>query len=825
MRNYVFGILILVAGCVTAQVWQPLGPVGSAEFNLNKSSGTGGTGQIHAFAFAPSGKADAPYIYYAAAPFGGLWKSTDNGQNWFYSGRDLERVSGVCSVSDVVIDPVDSNIIYVATGHPTKGKLNAPDGPTTPSTGLFKSTDGGNTFSETGLVYDYIADEHIAKITVNKQNRPLNKTQLFAATTQGLLKSNDAGETWVDCGVSDKDMFTVEVSPNFWRNQKVYAAGRDIYVSSDGGNTFKSFTKETGFPVKLEADTTKAVKINLKVYDNNGKDVLYVALYNNGKYSLLFYDGEHWQVKNNPTAGNTIPAPDRIKLAANPKYINVLYAGATSVDESMDGGITWQQATLYCQEHTRNHPLNAHADIHAIEIIPGSDAVLIGTDGGIFKYVPGIPTLVKHVIELNTGLNISQPLFIASPVKDSTYYVIGSQDNGVDLHTEAGWKNIRGGDGFAQAFKGDDKFSIYSTSNQSLNEYVTEGLNTRYKALPTCVTKDFNYYWQLRPDLINSNVLYMAMGDYIFKTTDKGQTWCKVFHDVMMPDTKFGTPFSCFANGYDYNTGKAIIYAGTFGFSPWLNHQSHLIKGELSYDACTGDCGDAYSQAVWEKCNLPSDVEDLNENSKFNLIGVTVSDRNPNHVWVCYQMNKPDEATYKVMRSTDGGTTWRADDAGLPENTSCTAIVYQNGSNDALYLGTRTGVYYKNASVKQWQLLGDSLPKCYIKGLDINYCAGKIRAAAFGRGVWELPLVSKPDQLQAILIKKGKKQVWQGTHYLSADLLVLKKAKFTLADCTIIISGNNKIVIASGAKFASANVKFVNACGEALDPKQVIVYQ
>jgi hypothetical protein len=93
-----------------------------------------------------------------------------------------------------------------------------------------------------------------------------------------------------------------------------------------------------------------------------------------------------------------------------------------------------------------------------------------------------------------------------------------------------------------------------------------------------------------------------------------------------------------------------------------------------------------------------------------------------------------------VWTSQDAGETWTDMSDGLPAGLPVQAIVYQNGGPDALYAGTSVGVYYRDNTMAGWVPFMDGLPNVEIAELEISYCAGKIRAATYGRGVWESDL-------------------------------------------------------------------------------------
>jgi Secretion system C-terminal sorting domain len=94
----------------------------------------------------------------------------------------------------------------------------------------------------------------------------------------------------------------------------------------------------------------------------------------------------------------------------------------------------------------------------------------------------------------------------------------------------------------------------------------------------------------------------------------------------------------------------------------------------------------------------------------------------------------------QVYFTSNGGTTWTNISAGLTASPANT-IVTQLGLSDVAYCGTDIGVFYRNPAVStSWQPFNTGLPIVPVRDLEIQYNVGKIRAATFGRGVWESPI-------------------------------------------------------------------------------------
>ena len=104
----------------------------------------------------------------------------------------------------------------------------------------------------------------------------------------------------------------------------------------------------------------------------------------------------------------------------------------------------------------------------------------------------------------------------------------------------------------------------------------------------------------------------------------------------------------------------------------------------------------------------------------------------------------------KVFESNDAGDTWVNISGTQLPNLPVNCIVFQSYAKDDLYIGTDIGVYHKDSTMTEWQLFNNGLPHVSVRELEIQYTAGKIRAATFGRGVWESDLNIFPSSINSI---------------------------------------------------------------------------
>ena len=125
-----------------------------------------------------------------------------------------------------------------------------------------------------------------------------------------------------------------------------------------------------------------------------------------------------------------------------------------------------------------------------------------------------------------------------------------------------------------------------------------------------------------------------------------------------------------------------------------------------------------------------------------NISDIAVSDVDPNQVWVTYSGV---QTACKVLKTTDGGTSWTNLTQPILTMWPITKIVFQRGTGGGVYVGSHAGVFYRNNSMSNWQQLGHGLPDMDIRFMFINYNVGKLRIGT-SRGAWENDLyeVSKP---------------------------------------------------------------------------------
>ncbi|MBN8702869.1 MAG: T9SS type A sorting domain-containing protein [Bacteroidetes bacterium] len=634
--------------------WSSLGPSNVELFNFSNYPGIG---RVNGIFFHPSDS----NTFWVGTPDGGLWQTTNGGQTWSCNTDLLPNLG----ISDMAINPQNPNTMYVATGD-KYGYVGSSSGfwGGTYSSGILKSTDGGNTWNTSGLSYSFNNLRQIHRLLMH----PTDTSTLFAATTNGLMKTVNAGATWV----SKSGGLFYDIEFNVTNPARMYASGQhDIYLSTDTGNTWTKVAANACGGSRLSLATTAADStivyalcgdVNGEVFKSTNAGSSYSSLSN----ATIYFD-----------VYTTV-------LEASPTNKNVVFVGDYEMQKSTNGANSW--ITL-ANDGSNNDYI--HVDYHDIKFAPWNSNVLFAcTDGGVYKSADGGATW----LDLSNGLAITQMYRLGGTQGNVDYMLCGAQDNGTYLYRNGSWSHIPLGDGMDCAFDPNDT-SIYYVSYQNSGMYDSWGNDISYNQ--GCTTCPWVTTIVTNPQ--KTSTIYTLTDDLGY-STDYGQSW----------------------NWISVPTGNELTH---LVISPQDTNIIYTFTDKRIYK--TINYGSSWTDVTG---NLPT--------SGVNITGITISDVNPNHVWISFGGFN---ASKKAYYSSAGGATWTSISTGIP-NIPVNCILHQNGANDVLYAGTDLGVYYKDNTMSSWMPYNTGLPNVIVNEMEIQYGLGKLRAATFGRGLWETSL-------------------------------------------------------------------------------------
>jgi len=659
--------------------WIALGPTGTVT-----NGDFAGAGRVNFLRFDPT---DSDKMW-CASPLGGLWKSVDGGLNWTTNTDQLPIVG----CSDIAINPQNTQIMYLATGD---GNGNGSQ-LTLSSIGVLKSTDGGVTWPNASntMNWDVSWNRDIYKLLIH----PTQPDTVFAATTAGIYRTIDAGLHWIK--MQDGQFTDIEFKPG--NPNVVYAAagvtyGGSFYKSENAGTTFSIVSD--GLPVPNDV-----ARFDIGVTPDDSNYVYIVVVKKNSYDFHGFYrsvdGGNQFTLRaNTPNilfGGAGSQAWYNLAMAVSPMHKDTIIVGATNMWRSLDGGLTW---TRRSDENGGFIPF-VHADHHAIEFIPGTDAAFFScNDGGLFKTTDYGETWETF----NEGLQIAQMYKLGISPLDPYTILTGHQDMATQMYDGTDWTI------FARN-TGDGMEIIYESDNDSIR--YLESIRGR-------IIVSYNNY-----------PLYNIVCTYSGSGVNAVGAWITPF--VMHPD-----------EDSTLLVGKAQVWR-TFNGGQTFSQVGDVTGGNINLIALAYGISDpdyiyaAKSNRLFVSTdgNTFSDKTGILPVGSASITMIAVSNTNPEKVWVTFSGYS---SANKVWYSPDAGDSWSNYSTGLP-NLPVNCIVYQHASDDGLYVGTDVGVYFRDNTHSSWQAYFTDLPNVDVEEFDIAYSIGKIRAATNGRGLWESDL-------------------------------------------------------------------------------------
>jgi photosystem II stability/assembly factor-like uncharacterized protein len=752
---------LLLAGSALALAF-----AGQSLFGLSQPASSGSTGgpfdRLH---FRPIGPATMsgriadvavyeanPSVYYVGTAHGGVWKTVNNGTTFEAQFQDL----GLMSIGDVTISQSNPDLVWVGTGESNNRQS------TSWGDGVYKSTDGGKTYTHMGLR----TSRHINRIVIDPRH---NDTVFVAATgslwgpggERGVYKTSDGGKTWKQVLKVDDDTGANDLVMDPSNSRTLYASmyqrrrtaccmngggpGSGIWKSTDDGETWTR--------IKGGVLDQPLGRIALDVYPRR-PNILYALIEGQspaggrgqgGGAAQFGGRGGQQPLNDQPTGlyrsddsgatwrkvNNANPRPMYFsQVRIDPNDPEVVYLGGVGLHQTLDGGKTIATDVA----------ASTHDDVHAIWINPAnSDHVLIGNDGGLgvsydkaktWQFLPNLPVgLFYHV-----SYDMATPFNICGGMQDNYNWCGPSavrSNPGIGNHE---WKTLQGGDGFV-VLQDPTDFRIAFTESQDGNmsrvDRVTgETISIRPQPAPGQPA----YRWHWDTPLVMSphdpKVIYAA-ANKVFRSADRGLSWTTISDDltsgadrddietmgVKNTDTRIARndgiqAWPAIVSLAESPKRPGVIYTGT-------------DDGSLHV---TRDGGKTWT-AVFDKVpGLPK--------------GIYVSEVVPSRfdegtVYATFDGHRQNDFETYVFASNDYGQTWRSIGADLKGEVART-LTEDLRNPDVLYLGTEAGLFLTIDRGRSWQRLKANLPTVRIDEIAIHPRDNALLLATHGRALWIL---------------------------------------------------------------------------------------
>ncbi|HVC19853.1 MAG TPA: hypothetical protein VNE16_07230 [Vicinamibacterales bacterium] len=677
---------------------------------------------------AASGVPGRPNLFYVGANDGGVWKSTDYGRTWtpIFDGQPTG------SIGALAVAPSNPDIIYIGSGE----GLQRPD--LSVGDGLYKTTDGGRTWTHLGLRHG----EQIGAIIVD----PHDPDRLFVAVLghpygpnaeRGVFRSTDGGRTFQKVLYRNENTGAIDLAfdpdnPSIvyavlwaarqgpWEYNNAYRGPESgLFRSTDGGTTWTAL--RAGLPTFAEG----LGRIGIGIAPSR-PDRMYALVQAAPAYGGLYRSddaGRTWTRVNDETRiwGR---GDDFACVRVDPRNPDVVYVANTSTYRSADGGRTF----------TAIKGAPGGDDYHTIWINPRNpDIILLAADQGATLSVNGGRTWSSWY---------NQPtaqLYHVTADNGFPYRVYGGQQ-------ESGSAGVssRGNEG-AITFRdwhpvGAEEYG-YAAPDPLHPGVVYGGKVTRYDArtgqvqdVGPVVLRTGQYRFDRTAPLIFSpvdpHILYFA-AQVLFKTTDGGHRWQIISPDLTRPDPGVPPSLGVYAAEARRVPHRGVIYS--IAPSPlnvnliWAGTDDGLIQ-------VTRDGG-----LHWQNVTPPA----MTPWSKVTQLDASHFD--PRTVYASVSRFRLDDLTPYIYRTHDGGRTWQLITNGLPADAPVNVVREDPVRKGLLYAGTERAVYVSFDDGDHWQPLQLNLPSTSMRDLIVH--DDDLVVATHGRSFWILDDVTPLRQL------------------------------------------------------------------------------
>ena len=649
-------------------------------------------------------------IMWVGAAGGGVWKTTNGGQSWY----PLQNFLPSLAVSAMVMDPNNPDILYAATGEGLARGAN-------PSGGIFKSFNGGGTWSQLGNSYDPVNAYQINDLAIH----PTNGQILFAAVAKKgrnsgegrVWRSLNGGQDWETVLVTSSTAMNLGIDPDD-PTVVLVSYYNGVYRSEINGNQGTWVEMSTGLSGKLPDDTGRT-DFSFGV----GNDMIYASCdvpiepgTNQGEIWRSSDNGITWYQRSTPHHLGTQGHYDNVIWLEEGSTDHIMFGGI-NLYRSLDGGATNTVMSRWQNYHTGG--LSAHCDQHVI--VPhidygnGNATVFFGNDGGIQKSTFGFATqpLVGWV-NLANNLGVTQ-FWHGAVNADGSVILGGTQDNDTIRFRRGdgpqAWYQAETGDGGYCAFDPSNPNIMYScypylqmeksiNGGQSWFEYHNGITETGNPDLAPFVSP-------FALDNLNPSTL-LAGGESIWMTTNGGANWVSVL------GPRAGWPM-CSSVEISPHVGVSTCFVGYNDGSIWRTENGADTWVEVE-PAAGG--------------SIPTNW----------IMDIEISPHNPNVVLAGL-------AGYfdnRVWMSFNGGDTWvnrsGTDETALPA-VQVNTVTFHPGNPDWIYVGTDLGIYASEDQGQTWSVTPAHAVNegpIYVEITNLSWYSGQaLVAMSFGRGMYE----------------------------------------------------------------------------------------
>ncbi len=685
-------------------------------------------GRSNAVAGVPSD----PNTYYMGTCGGGLWKTSNAGVDWACVSDGFFKTGSVGAIGVSASNP---DTVYVGMGETElRGNVSHGDG-------VYKTTDGGKTWTHVGLM----ATQTIARVRVH----PTNPDVVWVAALghiygpnpdRGVFKTTDGGQTWRKVLFVDDKTGVVDLSIDPKNSDVMFAGsweahrtpwslssggpGSKLFKSLDGGETWRDISKSPGLPIQ----TFGKIGVSVSGADSTRVYAIIEAL--DGGVFRSDDAGATWK-KVNEDRNYRQRAFYYTRIYADPVEKDTVYVLNVGFGKSTNGGERFGGVGV------------PHSDNHDLWISPKDNKDMINAnDGG--------GNVTKNGGQAWTQQDFATAQFYHVTTDNAfPYRIYGAQQDNSTVRISsqfaggigsAAWISTAGGESGYVAVKPDDPEIViganYSGDLELMN-YRT-GLGRNINAWPDNpmghgaidLVQRFQWTFPIIFSPHDPNALFVC-SQYVLRSTNLGGSWTKISPDLTKSDPKTlqssGGPIT------QDNTG--VEYYGTV----FTLAESHLTKGLMwagSDDGLvhvTRNGGRNWERVTprgmpeWGLCSM-----------------IEPSWHSAGTAFLAVDNHESDDYRPYVYITDDYGKSWRNAVRGIPNDTFVRVVREDPTRKGLLYAGTESGVFVSFDSGANWAPLQMNLPIVPIHDLTIK--EDDLVAATHGRSFWVLDDLSPVRQ-------------------------------------------------------------------------------
>ena len=670
---------------------------------------------------------DDQSTWYVAVGSGNVWKTTNAGTTW----KPIFDDQGSYSVGCVTIDPSNPEIVWVGSGENVSGRhVGYGDG-------VYKSLDGGESWKRAGLE----KSEHISKIIVDPRDSNVvyvaAQGPLWSeGGERGLYKTTDGGETWGLTLSSGEYTGVTDIVMDPRNPDVIYAATHQrmrnvatlvdggpesgIYRTSDAGTNWRELTN--GLP------KDDMGKIGLAISPQN-PDVVYATIelaHRKGGTYRSANGGGSWEKRGDYLSGGTGPHYYQ-EIYASPHKFDRLYHMDVRLHASEDGGTTWNSIEGKYK----------HVDNHALAFNPDDpDYLLAGCDGGLYeswdlgqtwKFIANLPVTQFYKV----AVDYDEPFYnLYGGTQDNNTQGGPSRTDNVHGIRNSDWFITMTGDGHQPAVDPTNPDIVYAEMQQGrLVRYDRKtGEIVFIQPQPDKGEPSERFNWDA-PVLISSHDparLYYA-SQRVWRSEDRGDSWKAISGDLSRGQDRLTLPIM--GRVWSYDSIWDLMAMSKYGTVTSIS-ESPLVDGLIYAGTDDGliqvteDGGD-----TWRKIDKLPGVPEF-----FFVNDIKADLYDADTVYVVVDDHKSGDFSPYLLKSSDRGRNWTSIVGDLPERHVLWRVVQDHVEPNLLFLGTEFGVFFTVDGGGKWIKLSGGVPNIPFRDLAIQKRENDLVGATFGRG-------------------------------------------------------------------------------------------